>query len=73
MLSYEIGRVDPQFDSHYIRDVNIAAVACLRKRLFGEDGKDPYFLLTTSPFAVAYNGELSYRLITRLEEDLSDD
>ncbi len=71
---YEIGRLDPQYDSHYIKDCVIQVVRRLRVNVFGESGKKPYFLLTqTKPYAMAYNGKLSFCLIQRPDGHIKDE
>ena len=66
---YELGRMNPQVISHYVKGCVIATTAKLRKHLFGENGRNPYFLLTTEPLRVAYNGDLTYVIIEPLQTE----
>lgn len=69
----EVGKLPPEIIAHYIKDNGIAYVARLRKHLFREEGRVAHFLLTTTPFAVAFNRVASYCLIERPETDVEDE
>jgi len=63
-LHSEIGRANGNIDSLYVKDCVVAYVCRIRKA-FGEDGKRPWFILTRTPFAVAWHPDRSYCLIER--------
>ena len=68
-VPYEIGRMDPQITSHYIKSRVISTLSQIKRLLFHEPkGTKSHFLLVKTPFEVAYNKEVSYCLIVRPEE-----
>ena len=67
LLPYEIGSLNPQYDSHYIDDCITQYVARLRKNLFRESGEEPWFLLNGGSRQYAFNADRSYCIIERAD------
>ena len=70
---YELGRMEPEIESHHVGDCVIAHVARLRKHLFRETARNARFLLTTSPFAVVFSRYISFCLVERADKNTEDD
>ena len=64
MSPYDLGNMQPYVESHFIKDNIIQYVRKLRKNLFGEDGINPRYILTSnSPYKVALRGDINVCLI----------
>lgn len=70
---YELGQMKPDsWDSHWVVECVTGMVYQIRRNLFGENGENAQFLLTVKPFAVAFNGSKSVRIIECVQEPADD-
>ena len=79
--NYEIGKFNEKYldglkgearqkrrnfiDSLYIRQNLISGIHLLRKELFKDNAREPYFIVTKRPFKASWHIERSFLLITR--------
>ena len=64
MSPYDLGKMPPYVESHFIKENIIQYSRKLRRNLFGEDGTNPrYILASTSPYKIALSGHLTVCLI----------
>lgn len=65
MNSYQIGKMRPYYDSHI--DCLESYICRNRKHVFAESQKKQHFILSLPGPTYAFNGDLSFRLIERID------